>query len=413
MEYPRLRAIRIVPVQHRGQRMFLLQDPELPADRALTVAAPALAVVQMMNGRNSLRDIQAAYFRRFGQMLFSDDLDGLIGRLDEFLLLDSDRFREHRRRLQEEFRALPVRAPVSAGTSYPADADALREYLRGIFLADGRPGLPERTRAGADLVGLIAPHIDTERGRAAYAAGYKELAERADAETYVLLGTNHQAGEAMYVATGKPFATPLGETAVDAELLAALEKRVSTDLRAEELVHRAEHSLEFQVLFLQFALAGRPHRILPILCNSPAAAARDGADPVDAPALVDFARALREAVAATGRRVVYVAGADLAHVGRQFGDPYPIDARVLRDCEDADRAMLAPVLERDPAAFSRSIVAERDRRRICGWGPIDTMLRCVDADSARLLHYGQWADNGGDGAVTFASIGFYRGGEEG
>jgi AmmeMemoRadiSam system protein B len=409
MDCPRLRPIQVLPIQHQGQRRFLLQDPEGHATQSLTVTAPALAAIQMMNGANSLRDIQAAFFRRFGEMLFTEDLDALVAQLDDLLLLDSDRFRETRERALAEFRARPVRDPIGAGSSYPADPDALREHLAGLFAETGFPE-PEPTRG--DLAGLIAPHIDTGRGGAVYAAGYKELAERADAETFVLLGTNHAPGRAMVIATGKPFATPLGTTAVDAELLAALIARFPGDLSAEEIAHRAEHSIEFQVLLLQSVMADRPYRILPILCNSPLAAPRDESTDA-APAFAAFARATREAVAATGRRVVYVAGADLAHIGAQFGDANAIDAHALAECERRDRAMLAFAVDRDADGFGRFIRDEGDRRRICGWGPIDALLRCIDADSGKLLRYGQWADNGGHGSVTFASVAFYRDGKEG
>ena len=406
-----MRTVEAIPVQDQGQQLFVLRDPEQHAGQQLTVSFPALVAIQLMDGNSDRRDIQAAFFRQFGEILPTGELDALIEQLDQILLLDSERFREHRRALQEAYRKSAVREAVCAGSAYPQDPGELRAYLRGFFETDGEPGMPGRPEGPRDLVGLIVPHIDTGRGGAGYAAGYRELAERADAETFLLLGTNHQPSDSMYVATDKAFATPLGRTETDAELLKAIDVLYPHDLFADEMAHRTEHSLEFQALFLQFLLGGeRPHRIVPILCNSPLWATGGAGPPEGDERIASFARAVRGAVAKTGRRVVFIAGADLAHVGPQFGDEPPVDGDLLERCETYDRGLMERALAGDAAGFYDRIKDEGDRYRICGLGPIDAMLRCLDFDRGKLLHYGQWADKSGNGSVTFASAGFYRGG---
>ena len=56
------------------------------------------------------------------------------------------------------------------------------------------------------------------------------------------------------IATRKDFATPLGAAETDGELLDAVAARCSLDLFADEFAHRREHSIEFQVVWLQHVI---------------------------------------------------------------------------------------------------------------------------------------------------------------
>jgi len=113
--------------------------------------------------------------------------------------------------------------------------------------------------------GIVSPHIDPPRGGWCYAWAYVALAA-APVRTVLLLGVAHSGPPEPFVLTRKSFQTPLGVLAVDEAAVAELESRVG-DLTRWELVHRSEHSLEFQVIFLQHALADRPVRIVPLLVS--------------------------------------------------------------------------------------------------------------------------------------------------
>jgi hypothetical protein len=117
-----------------------------------------------------------------------------------------------------------------------------------------------------------------------------------------------------------------------------------------------------------------------------------------------FLDALAETAAASGRRVAFIAGADLAHMGPRFGDRAPVSAAELAAIEQEDRQLLAAVEAGDAAAFFDSARGDNDRRRTCGLSPIYTLLRALDGAPGRLRRYGQWPDP--QGVVSFASVVF-------
>jgi len=109
-------------------------------------------------------------------------------------------------------------------------------------------------------------------------------------------------------------------------------------------------------------------------------------------------------MAVSRRRVVVVAGADLAHMGPRFGDPEPVSPHELQRIEREDREMLGAVEAGDARAFFDAVARDGDRRRICGYSPIYATLRLLGRARGELRRYGQWPDP--QGVVTFASVTF-------
>jgi AmmeMemoRadiSam system protein B len=184
-----------------------------------------------------------------------------------------------------------------------------------------------------------------------------------------------------------------------------LTRRSRLDLFKSELAHRAEHSIEFQCVMLRHVFAGRREfSIVPVLASFLHECMASGKDPESDPEIAGFLDALRGTVAASGRKVCLVAGADLSHVGPRFGDSRQATQAFLSDVERADREMLEAVAGCDAREFYESVARDGDSRRICGLSPIYALLRATDASSGVLLHYAQWPDP--QGAVTFASLEF-------
>ncbi len=74
----------------------------------------------------------------------------------------------------------------------------------------------------------------------------------------MILGTSHYgAGPELFSATRKNYATPFGAVETDGAFVDRLAARYSGDLFADEMLHRGEHSIEFQALFLAYALGLR------------------------------------------------------------------------------------------------------------------------------------------------------------
>jgi AmmeMemoRadiSam system protein B len=430
-EMPKLRNVEAFPIEHEGERGVVLRDPFGFAERVVVLPPAIFVLATYMDGTRGFPEIQAEWARRTGELLFREDLEPIVRALDEAHFLESDRFLAHRRRTTAAFREAPIRPAAHAGAAYPADADAARAFVDGFRDHFDRSKTIEPSPApepAARLRGLVAPHIDPRRGAAAYAHAYDALERAGGADLYVIFGTAHQGAlrepgaaprdpaEDVFIATRKSFATPLGVAETDAAFVDRLEKRLGRRLDEAELSHRTEHSVEFQVLFLQRAeerlARGRPARIVPIVCGSLARWTESGASPGATPAVADVLAALRATIdeeEAAGRRVLAIAGADLAHIGLKFGDDTPADEARCRACEAADRASLEPVARGDGEAWFAAIAAEKDRRNICGLSCMYAMLRTLDgaARAGRLLAYGQAPDPAAGSMVSFCAVGLY------
>ena len=405
-EYPRLRPVEAFPASVQGQQVVCLRDPMHYTDAIVSVPPQTAAILELFDGRHSLLDIQEAFARRFGVLLFREQLLRVIQSLDECLLLDSPRFTNHRAVIEDDFRRAPHRPARLAGRGYPADAEALRRELDGYFTADEGPKDTRPSPQAGRLTGLVAPHIDFARGGPCYAWGYRELSGVSPVDRWIVLGTVHVPIARPFALTRKDFETPLGPAEVDREFLDALLTRVGPGYLDDEFAHRAEHSIEFQGVFLRHATpADRPVRIVPILCGSYHRFVEERRPPTDADAVEEFLAALRETLAGMGGRSVLIASADLAHVGPQFGDPRPLTPGQLREVEDADRRMLGFAESGDAGGFFQAVASDGDRRHICGLPPIYAALRVLRGHRGRLLRYGQWPDP--NGTVSFAALALY------
>lgn len=405
-ETPRLRYVEAFPLDHEGQRCVALRDPAGYTSSIVVLAPPLLEIVSLFDGEHSVADIQAALMRRYGELVERDRIAELAASLDEHGFLDSERFAALKAAVDGEFLGAAVRAAGHAGGAYPVEPDALRVAFDGFFAPPAGPGPIEATAPGtAALRGAIAPHIDFHRGGPAYAWAYREVAERCPADVFVIFGTCHASMGDPFALTRKDYDTPLGPVPVDRELVERLTARAGQDCFASELAHRTEHSIEFQAVFLQYLFGGRREvSIVPVLSSFVHEALARGKRPEDDPRVVRFLDALGETLAASGRRVALIAGADLAHMGPRFGDPEPVSPGELTRIEREDRAMLATVEAGDAGAFFDSVVADGDRRRICGLSPIWALLRTLDPARGTLRRYGQWPDP--QGVVSFASLTF-------
>lgn len=402
----RLRPIEAFPVEHEGQQLIALRDPAGYTSSILLLPPPLLEILALFDGRRSLVDIQAELTRRSGEIVPRADLERVIGTLDEHGFMDSVQFAARRAAIDAAFRTASLRPAAHAGTAYAGDPDELRPTMDAFFTAPVGPGPIERPATPADgLRALIAPHIDFHRGGPAYAWAYRDLAERSDADLFVIFGTCHAGMADPFALTRKAYDTPFGPAVVDHDFVERLARRAGQDCFGSEGAHRIEHSIEFQAVFLRYLLAGRRDAtIVPILASFAHEALARGQQVEDDPRVPRFLEAVGETMATSGRRVVLVAGADLAHLGPRFGDPEPVSSAERGRIEQEDRTMLQAVEGGDAAAFFASVAADNDRRRICGLSPVYALLRVLANGTGALRHYGQWPDP--HGLVSYASVVF-------
>jgi hypothetical protein len=407
MDKPKIRAVEAFPVEQQGQTYILLRDPTGIASEPILIGMGAYFLVTQMDGANGRLDLQAAFARRFGDILPSEQIQQLIDALDRAYFLDSPRYAGRMREIAEEFARNPERPAALAGLAYEKDPVQLRQEIAAFFMRPGAPGeIPTPRSDRTALSGLISPHIDPRRGGAAYAHAYAELLTRERPELVIILGTSHYGiGPQLFTATRKDYATPLGVVRTDGEFAARLAARYQDgDLFEQELLHRNEHSIEFQALFLAWAMGNIGYQILPILVGSFHEMVHNGETPAYDPRVGGFLAALRAELEAESRRVLIIAGVDFAHVGRKFGDTFSADEKIAEWVKREDLALIENIKRGDPDGFFADVAKDRDARKICGLSPMYTQLELLRDHPARLLMHDIAMEPQTESAVSFASL---------
>lgn len=406
MPFPRLRPIETVFLQDRARgRVLMLRDTEGIAPAPVMVPAHLAAVVARFDGRRSPPQIAAEVARATGQRVTAALVEQLAAELDAASMLETPRFEARRRAVIRAFAEAEVRPATHAGGAYHADPEALTRYIEDECLgrASARP-------VAGRVIGLCAPHMDLWRAAAGYGHAYRALAAGLDeaVDTFILLGTSHAPMGRPFAACAKAFATPLGALSPDREALAALSDASRFDLRADEFLHKSEHSLEFQAVFLRHLLGARAARarIVPILCGLGEAQSRARDPALDGDA-ESFLAALRGLVDERAGRVLVIAGADLAHVGPRFGDARPLDERGRDQLRARDGESIDLAVGGDAPGFFQQVAADLGARRVCGLGPIYTLIRALSGRRGERIHYDQHVDPDEGSIVSHASLIFY------
>src|SRR5205085_2116085 len=118
------------------------------------------------------------------------------------------------------------------------------------------------------LRAVLLPHIDYQRGGPTFAWGFKEVFEQTDAALFVIVGTSHYS-PCRFTLTRKDFRTPFGITRTDQTYIDRLVAHYGDGLFDDEIAHVPEHSIELEVVFLQYLYeGGRPFRIVPLVVGS-------------------------------------------------------------------------------------------------------------------------------------------------
>ncbi len=387
--------------------MIALRDPEGYLRDLAVLSPPIFYLASLCDGTRSARDLQTAYVRRFGDLITLDQIEAILNKLDEQLILDGPRFRKIKQQFDEEYLRLPNRPMILAGRNYHHDPRVLVRQIRELLeRAEGK----ERDD---DLpLGLIAPHIDMERGGRCYGETYAYLAKCVKERLkplVVILGTCHGEMNGYFALTSKHYLTPFGLVETDLEVTRQLAEAAGMEGLGDELSHRNEHSIEIQLPFLAVVFGGAENfRIIPITCNSFHGFIEKKELPSSDESVSRFIHALQGLKSAMGDEMIFLAAADLAHVGVRFGSLLPTDALILTSVSVKDKEMLSLAASGEGEEFYSYIMREEDNRHICGLPPIYTLLKALGGSPGRLIHYDHWFDPREGSAVTFAGMTFPR-----
>lgn len=398
---PRLRAdLDFMPSPLPDRPGLLIRDPYHYSDATLIIPPPLVECLRYFDGERSELDLRAHLVRLTGDVRVGELEQHLVRTLSEAGFLDDEvyhRLREQRRR---QFAEAPLRPPAHAGSAYPDEPEPLRATL-DRYLGDG---LAEP--APAQLLGIAAPHVSPEGGWQSYRAAYRALRPEHRDRVFVVLGTSHYGAPERFGLTRKPYVTPFGPARTEVGLVDRLAGRAPEAVEMEDYCHSTEHSVEFQVIFLQH-LFGPDIRILPILVGSFARSLYEGGRPEDNDGVRRFLGELGEMAAALGDRLLWVLGIDMAHMGRRYGDPFAAkaDRGPMAQVAERDRARIERVAQGDAEGFWELVRENHDDLKWCGSAPLYTFLRAVPRARSQLRRYEQWNIDP-ESVVSFAALAF-------
>ncbi|HJT22714.1 MAG TPA: AmmeMemoRadiSam system protein B [Nitrospira sp.] len=403
-QYPVLRNLQFSPIKEGEDQLIVLWDPSGLSKDRLVIPLNYFFIIQHFDGEHSLQDIGALYLKRFGEFLLPNKIEQLIGDLDAKLFLEGERAESAKRRATHDYRQAALRAAAFAGRSYEADGAKLKKQIEGFFTSKEGPDFKPSENRGKPIKGLVAPTYDLKQAGPIYAWGYKELQEAAQPDVYVIIGTAHAGLERMFAVTDKDFETPLGVVKTDRSIVDRL-KLSLPEYFEEDIAHRTEHAIEFQLPFLQTVVdPAKPFTIVPILSSFSAMSLADASVSIS----VDrFLGALRNAVSDSGKAVCCIAAGELAHLGMRYGDAAPPTDFSFHRSMQYDLEMLKFVEDLKAEEFAGYIRKEKDQRRISGFSPIYSLLRLIHAEKGQVLRYDRGITDQYNSTVTYASMAFF------
>jgi len=375
---------------------LLIRDSFKFSDSILIVPPPLVQYLAFFDAAHSEAELQAALTAAFQ----GSDVEGVAGQLHEALskagFLDDEVYAALRQQRLSAFTASPVRAAAHAGSAYPADLAALQEAM-GRYMGPAAAG-------EKGLIGIAAPHISPEGGWQCYRAAYQTLTPALSDRTFVVLGTSHYGQPDKFGLTRKPFETPYGIASIDEKLVNELAAQPAAVM--EDYCHAVEHSIEFQVLFLQ-SIYGPEVRILPILCGSFGLHLEEGKFPEDDAGVGQFLQALERIAAREGDRLFWVLGVDMAHMGVRYGDHFAANAdqAEMAAVRERDQHRIESVKACDAHGFWNLVRENNEDLKWCGSSPFYTFMRAVPQAKGFLRRYEQWNIDP-QSVVSFAGISF-------
>ncbi len=403
-------------VQRQGDDYLVLSDPRGFAKQALLVPRQMAHYLALADGTRTVAEIAAAGALRGASPASPEALREVFEQLDSLFMLENGAYRAERDQRLADYRRAPFRPPALAGPVYAPEPDAMKAQLDGY-----RNGYqPVATSPTGTLAAIVSPHIDYARGGPSYYAVWDQARPGLeDIELAVIFGTDHNGDGPRMTLTRQRYATPLGSLPSDVVLVSDLAGVLSADPElpghpfSDEFNHIGEHSVELAAVWLHHA-AGRAVTTLPVLCGSlhryVAAGPRAGVAVGSPETVAHIASAVRMLQdVARRKRTVFIAAADLAHVGPAFGDRLPVTGTDRDRVGAADSDLMDAVALGDRSGFLEGVRSVGDAYRICGLAPIYMALWAAEGATGSWFGYRQCpADSEDASFVSIAGALLYR-----
>ncbi|HVY91513.1 MAG TPA: AmmeMemoRadiSam system protein B [Bryobacteraceae bacterium] len=398
---PRLRNdLDIMPSPVEDRPGLLLRDSLRYSTTILIIPPELIPCLTFFDGERTDRELHEMMYRASGDLRAGEVGDQIAAALAKAGFLEDENFERLREQRQREFAESPARFPAHAGSGYPNGANDLAEIMRRWMAGDP---VPDET---APVAAIAAPHVSPEGGFESYRAAYARLAPELRDRTFVILGTSHYGAPDRFGLTRKPYVTPFGEARTDVPLIDELAGAAPNAIGMEDYCHSVEHSIEFQVVFLQ-SVFGPDIRVAPILCGSFFRSIYQGGMPEDDENVRQFLGTLGEIAARRSSELCWVLGVDMAHMGTRYGNQFEAqaDAGEMTRVAERDRQRMERIANGDAPGFWELVRENRDDLKWCGSSPFYTFLRVRPDLRGTVHHYQQWNIDP-QSVVTFAGMTF-------
>jgi hypothetical protein len=257
-----------------------------------------------------------------------------------------------------------IREPAVAGKFYPGEKPALEAILLQLLSVPSTAPVAKRK-----AIACMVPHAGyVYSGPVAGAV----LAQLEIPRRVLILGPRHfPRGANLAINSEGAWKTPLGLAEIDSALARSL-VAAFPQLEEDAIAHRAEHSLEVELPFLQWLAPSS--RFVPIALGT-----------INFDTLNALGHAIAEVVSQSPEPVLIIASSDMNH--------YESDDITRRK----DHLAIEKLLALDPRALYD--VVRREDISMCGIGPAVAMLTAalaLGATHAELIRYATSADASGD-----------------
>jgi AmmeMemoRadiSam system protein B len=384
---PHVRPIQPIQMQKDGKQFVGLRDPAMICPQMMVVPPQVLGVLQHFQGEKTIDDIATQLKGPVDQFVH------LAKGLDQVGLLWGPTFEKMESDLHEKIKTSGV-FPATASIALGQDEATCRKAIEGYFNETEDPEIE------GELIGIVAPHLDYQRGWPNYAAAYYNLQNQTAPDRVVILGTNHFGIGDGVVLSEYGFESPMGRCDCDTQVLSFLQDKLGKAATIDQLDHMPEHSIELQLPWLQYCFGNVP--VIAALIPDPLTPMI--ADDGKRTSMDEFVSAMGEALERVGGKTFFIASSDLSHVGPQFGEPRPVDEQRRIDVEQHDREMMGKFLSTDPEEFLSAMKWNKNPTRWCSVGNMAATLQLAKPSAIELIDYRQAYDDQGNVMVSSAAM---------
>jgi len=248
---------------------------------------------------------------------------------------------------------LTIRPPAVSGTFYPSDPTILSLQLQRMYEEWEPPIIRE------EIIGMVVPHAGYAYSGFTAAACYAQLRSQTLGTIIIISPSHREYFNGISIYDGDAYRTPLGIVEIHKSLRDKFTEEKGI-ISKSKLGHRAEHSIEVQLPFLQYF--STDIRIVPIVIGDQRS---------------EYCTHLGKLIAkhTANERCLLIASSDLSHMHNQE-TAQELDAKVCGAITNFSPMELLDLLTSGSA-------------EACGGGPIVAVMTAalhLHATSAQVLH---------------------------